>query len=72
MEFDTLDATQAIFQDEFDDEEDAEISASQKKPVGGLILQVKSHNYLRFFKFACGDLDLFYVITCFYELTNFF
>ena len=35
MDFDTLDATQAMYHDEFDDEtdEDLSVSGSQRKPV---------------------------------------
>ena len=33
MDFDTLDATQAIDHDDFDDETDEDLSVSQRKPV---------------------------------------
>lgn len=33
MDIDTLDATQAIYHDEFDDETDEDLTGSQKKPV---------------------------------------
>ena len=33
MDFDTLDATQAIYHDDFDDETDEDLTDSQRKPV---------------------------------------
>ncbi|KAK7100319.1 hypothetical protein V1264_023292 [Littorina saxatilis] len=39
MDIDTLDATQAIYHDEFDDETDEDLTGSQKKPVAYLKVQ---------------------------------